>query len=371
MNWADMTRAELIRKTVAQNLDRARMSAELPGLKDGRLGKVRHVYRVSGEGGTPLVIVSTSDRVSVFDVVQDRAVPYKGAVLNAISRWAFEHTADIVSNALLGSAGPHVLIQRELANIGIECVVRGYLWGGLASDYERGLRTKCGVILKDGLWRYQQLNSPIFTPTTKTDRGHDQDVSPDQMAALMEEKLSHIGLHIDGPAVVDRVRDISFRLYQRGRRLAERAGLILVDTKYEFGLDLKEKLYVIDEIHTPDSSRYVEQAQWDEKWESIQRQMSSARWETVGQLLQERPDLKIPELSKQLIRDVLLARGYDPRTNTGPGLRDDDLIELAGRYIELYERLTRRQFDFKIEYSDQFDLNSVIESCSRPSLPER
>lgn len=365
-----MTRAELIRKTVAQNLNRARLSAELPGLEGGRRGKVRHVYRVSGKDGMPLVIISTSDRVSVFDVVQDRAVPYKGAVLNAISRWAFEHTADIASNALLGSAGPHVLIQRELANIGIECVVRGYLWGSLASDYEQGLRTKCGLILKDSLWRYQKLDGPIFTPTTKADRGHDEDISTEDMAALMEEKLGHIGLRIDGPRIAGQVRDLSFRLYNRGRRLAERAGLILVDTKYEFGLDLNGKLYVIDEIHTPDSSRYVERAQWEKQWLLIREQMSTGRWRGVDRLLRERPDLKIPELSKQLVRDVLLARGYDPLAGAGPGLRDGDIVETAARYIELYERLTGREFDFTLEYSDQLDLNSVIENFSRPPLFE-
>jgi phosphoribosylaminoimidazole-succinocarboxamide synthase len=362
-----MTRAELIRKTVAKHLDRARMSAELPELQGGTRGKVRHVYRLAGEGGNPLVIISTSDRVSVFDVVQDRAVPYKGAVLNAISRWAFEHTADIVPNALLGSAGPHILIQRELANIGIECVVRGYMWGSLASEYEQGLRTKCGLLLPDGLRRYQKLNAPLFTPTTKADRGHDQDISFEQMASLMEQRLGHIGLHIDGQELARQVRETSLRLYSRGVRLAERAGLILVDTKYEFGLDLKAKLYVIDEIHTPDSSRYVERAQWERKWAGIQERMSTGRWPDFGRLLQDHPDLKITELSKQLVRDVLLARGYDPQRGTGPSLRDDDIVEMAARYIELYERLTGRQFDFNLEYSDQLDLSSVMESYSRPS----
>ena len=252
-----MTRAELIRKTVAKNLDRARMSAEINGLEGGKKGKVRHLYRISGKSGLPLLLISTSDRLSVFDIVQERAIPYKGAVLNAISQWAFEHTADIVSNALLGSAGPHILIQREMANIGIECVIRGYMWGSLATDYEQGLRTKCGLVLPDGLRRYQKLVSPIFTPTTKAARGHDQDISVAEMAGSMERKLACIGLNVAGARLADQVREISFRLYDRGQRLAARAGLILVDTKYEFGLDLDGKLYVIDEVHTPDSSRSV------------------------------------------------------------------------------------------------------------------
>lgn len=360
----------MIRKTVAGNLDRARMSAELPGLQGGKRGKVRHVYRISGKGGLPLVIISTSDRVSVFDIVQDRAVPYKGAVLNAISRWAFEHTADIISNALLGSAGPHILIQRELANIGIECVVRGYMWGSLAADYEQGLRTKCGLILPDGLLRYQKLENPIFTPTTKAEQGHDQDISFEETAGLMEKKLAHIGLRLDGSRLADQVRDVSLRLYDRGQRLADRAGLILVDTKYEFGLDLEGKLYVIDEVHTPDSSRYVERSQWEGKWGSIRERMSTGRWHSVGQLLEDHPELKIPELSKQLVRDVLLDRGYDPQEGTGPSLRDEDIIEMAARYIELYERLTGREFDFAMETSQPLDLNAVIERFSRPSSPE-
>jgi phosphoribosylaminoimidazole-succinocarboxamide synthase len=365
-----MTRAELIRKTVARNLDRARMSAELDGLEGGHRGKVRHVYRISGKGGLPLVIISISDRVSVFDIVQDRAVAYKGAVLNAISQWAFEHTADIIPNALLGSVGPHILIQRELANIGIECVVRGYMWGSLASDYEQGLRTKCGLILPDGLRRYQKLNSPMFTPATKVEQGHDQDISAGEMAGLMEHKLAHIGLRFDGPSLAQRIEDISFRLYERGQRLAERAGLILVDTKYEFGLDLDGKLYVIDEMHTPDSSRYVERSQWAEKWRSIRERMSTGSWPDVGRLLQDHPELKIPELSKQLVRDVLLARGYDPLKGTGPGLCDEDIIEVAARYVELYERLTGRQFDFPMESVQRFDLNAVIERFSRPHPAE-
>jgi len=365
-----MSRAELIRRTVARNLDQARMSAELPGLEGGRRGKVRHVYHISGKGGLPLVIISTSDRVSVFDIVQDRAVPYKGAVLNAISQWAFEHTADIVSNALLGSAGPHILIQRELANIGIECVVRGHMWGSLAADYEQGLRTKCGLILPDGLRRYQKLDNPLFTPTTKAEQGHDQDIPMEEMAGLMERKLAHIGLRVDGSRLADQVREVSFRLFDRGQRLADRAGLILVDTKYEFGLDLDGKLYVIDEVHTPDSSRYVERSQWEEKWGSIRERMSTGRWPNVGRLLQDHPELKIPELSKQLVRDVLLARGYDPREGTGPGLKDEDIIEMASRYIELYERLTGRQFDLTMEPSRRLDLNAVIERFSRSTLLE-
>jgi phosphoribosylaminoimidazole-succinocarboxamide synthase len=365
-----MTRAELIRRAVARNLDQARMSAELPGLEGGKRGKVRHIYRISGKGGLPLVIISTSDRVSVFDIIQDRAVPYKGAVLNAISQWAFEHTADIVSNALLGSAGPHILIQRELANIGIECVVRGYMWGSLASDYEQGLRIKCGLILPDGLLRYQKLESPLFTPTTKAEQGHDQDIPMEQMAGLMESKLAHIGLSINGSRLAEQVREISLRLFDRGQRLADRAGLILVDTKYEFGLDLDGKLYVIDEVHTPDSSRYVERHQWEEKWGPIRERMSTGRWPNVGLLLKDHPELKIPELSKQLVRDVLLARGYDPQEGTGPSLRDEDIIEMAARYIELYERLTGRRFDFTMETSRRLDLNSVIERFSRSPSPE-
>jgi phosphoribosylaminoimidazole-succinocarboxamide synthase len=365
-----MIRAKLIRKTVARNLARARMNAELDGLEGGRRGKVRHVYRICGKGGRPLVIISTSDRLSVFDIVQDRAVPYKGAVLNAISLWAFEHTADIVSNALLGSAGPHILIQRELANIGIECIVRGYMWGGLATDYEQGLRIKCGLILPDGLRRYQRLDSPIFTPTTKADRGHDQDVSMEKMAGLMERRLAHIGQAIDGFRLADQVRKVSFRLYDRGRRLAEKAGLILADTKYEFGLDLDGKLYVIDEIHTPDSSRYVERSRWEEKWTRIRKRMSTGRWPNVGRLLHDHPELKIPELSKQLIRDILLAGGYDPRKGTGPGPEDEVIVEMAARYIELYERLTGRRFDLTMDTSQRLDLNSVIERFSRSRLDE-
>jgi len=342
-----MTRGEFIRKKVSENLGRVIKDAEIPGLEGGRRGKVRRVYSAADVHGENILIMATSDRVSAFDVVLDRAIPYKGAVLNAIAKWSFDQTKDIIPNALLSSPTPHIIIQKELTNIAFECVVRGYMWGSLATDYERGTREKCGITLEDGLLRYQKLERPVFTPTTKAETGHDQDVTFEEMAELMQENLTRKGIAVKGTKLAQQVRDASFKLYQRGDALAQRAGLSLVDTKYEFGIDQQGDLYLIDEIHTPDSSRYVELADWKEKWPSIKKRMEDENWSTVSELLIDYPELKVRELSKQLVRDVLIEHGYDPNSGQSATLSDEDVIETAARYIELYERLTGKGFGFE------------------------
>jgi phosphoribosylaminoimidazole-succinocarboxamide synthase len=344
-----MTRGQFIRKKVSENLNNVRKNSEFPGLAGGKQGKVRHLYSSRDAHGQKILIMSTSDRVSAFDVVLDRAVPYKGIVLNAITSWSFDQTEDIIPNAFLRSPNPYIMIQKELANIGFECVVRGYMWGSLAADYEGGLREKCGTALEDGLLRYQKLQSPLFTPTTKAQTGHDVDVHPQEMAARMQENLSHKGIEVHGEPFARQVRDISLRLYQRGDELAQRTGLSLVDTKYEFGLDPSGRLHLIDEVHTPDSSRYVDSAEWKEKWTFIKAKMENGGWPNVTQLLREHPELKVKELSKQLVRDVLIESGYDPNMRQSATLHDEAVIETAARYIELYERLTGNEFEFPDE----------------------
>jgi len=341
-----MTRGEYIRKKISENLDCGVKNAEIPGLGAGRRGKVRHVYRATDNHGENILIISTSDRVSAFDVVLDRTIPYKGAVLNAIAKWSFDQTKDIIPNALLNSPSAHIMIQRELTNIGFECVVRGYMWGALAADYESGMRAKCGLALEEGLWRYQKLEPPLFTPTTKADNGHDLDVTFDQMAPSLQKHLAAKGIAISGETLARKVRDVSFRLYQRGDGLAQRVGLSLVDTKYEFGVDEAGNLYLIDEIHTPDSSRYIEFADWQQKWPLIEEKMQTGNWSTVSELLRDQPAFKVKELSKQLVRDVLLDRSFDPNLGEIPSLSDEDVVETSARYIELYEKLTRQEFDF-------------------------
>ncbi len=356
-----MTRSEFIREKVRQHLEHANEDACIPGLGRGRRGKVRHIYSATDAQGENIVVLSTSDRVSAFDVVLDRPIPHKGAVLNAIAVWWFEKTEDIIPNALLSSPSRHIMVQKELTNIGFECIVRGYLWGSLATAYEGGMREKCGAALEEGLWRYQKLKAAVFTPTTKAHRGHDQDVTLEEMAAALKHAMVHKGWAQDGEEMAQKVRDISLRLYRRGDELAQKAGLILVDTKYEFGLDVSGKMYLMDEVHTPDSSRYVERADWMRKWPLVKSQMQTGQWVSVTQLLGHLPELKIKELSKQLIRDVLMERGYDPASGDEATLSDADVIETSARYIELYERLTGEPFDFRDErltWPDGFEASS-------------
>jgi phosphoribosylaminoimidazole-succinocarboxamide synthase len=348
-----MTRGEYIRKRVSENLHCATKEAEIPGLGRGRRGKVRHVYSAADDDGGNILIMSTSDRVSAFDVVLDRAIPYKGAVLNTIAQWSFDQTKDIIPNALLRTPSSHIMIQRELANTGFECVVRGYMWGSLATDYERGMREKCGLTLGEGLLRYQKMEPPLFTPTTKAEMGHDRDVTLGEMAESLPENLAAQGISVPGDVLARQLRDVSCRLYQRGDELARRAGLSLVDTKYEFGADGSGNIYLIDEIHTPDSSRYIELVDWQKKWPLIKEKMQTGHCTTVSELLRDHPDLKVKELSKQLVRDVLLDRGYDPNIGETPSLCDDDVVETSARYIELYERLTGQEFDFPPQPSSQ------------------
>jgi phosphoribosylaminoimidazole-succinocarboxamide synthase len=341
-----MTRGEYIRKRVSENLHCATKEAEIPGLGGGRRGKVRHVYSAADADGESILIMSTSDRVSAFDIILDRAIPYKGAVLNALAQWSFDQTRDIVPNALIRTPSSHIMIQRELPNTGFECVVRGYVWGSLAIDYERGMREKCGLALGEKLLRYQKLEPPLFTPTTKAKTGHDRDVTLGEMAKSLQENLTAQGIDVPGDVLAQQLRDVCFRLYHRGDELARRVGLSLVDTKYEFGIDAPRKVSLIDEIHTPDSSRYIELADWQKKWPLIKEKMQAGHWATVSELLRDHPDLKVKELSKQLVRDVLMERGYDPNTGEIPSLQDEDVVETSARYIELYERLTGQEFDF-------------------------
>jgi phosphoribosylaminoimidazole-succinocarboxamide synthase len=359
-----MTRGEFIRKKVTENLKHAMRDAEIPELGAGRRGKVRHVYSAADAHGENILIISTSDRISAFDVVLDRAIPYKGAVLNAIAKWSFDQTKDIIPNALLRMPCSQIMIQKELMNIGFECVMRGYMWGSMATDYEKGATEKCGISLDEAMLRYQKLQPPLFTPTTKAHGGHDRDVTFEEMAASLQQTLGSKGIAVNGWGLARKVREISHLLYRRGEQLAQKVGLTLVDTKYEFGLDGSGNLYLIDEIHTPDSSRYVVFSEWKQKWSRIQTTMESGKWPNVAQLLQDHPQLKVKELSKQLVRDLLIERGYDPNSGGGATLKDEDVVETSARYIELYERLTRHEFNFKVDLPDGNDITGS--DTSRP-----
>ncbi len=317
---------------IAEHLRNTLDSGYLPELGRHRKGKVRDIHLAKEAVGEPIIMVA-SDRVSAFDHVLDRRIPFKGMILNLFNEWAFRKSEDIVANASVASPHPNVVVQRYCRNLMIECVVRGHLWGSLAGQYERGERSLYGLTLPDGLLRYQELEEPLFTPTTKGEE-HDEPMTYAQVEELLgEEKAA-------------KVKEVSIRLFRRARELAKERGLLFIDTKYEFGEDEKGELLLIDEANTPDSSRYCTVEEYA-KFARIEKEMKSGSWEDVGALLKERPELKIKELSKQFVRDVLIEKGFSyGSTGEIPSLTDEDVIEVSWRYIRLYETLTGETFAF-------------------------
>eukprot|EP00923_Selenidium_pygospionis_P014225 GHVN01024444.1.p1 GENE.GHVN01024444.1~~GHVN01024444.1.p1 ORF type:complete len:562 (+),score=79.37 GHVN01024444.1:2068-3753(+) len=295
----------------------------IPELGESLKGKVRNVYFTKEN-----VIIIASDRVSAFDEILPNLIPFKGAVLTQMSLWAFEHTKDICPNAVVNgmASDPNVIVQKRLRNINFECIVRGYLWGSMAAAYEKGERTFCGHKLPDGLKRYDKLSEPLFTPTTKAEQGqHDENVTFGEMEKTL------------GKAVADKARQYSMALFKRGQELANAKGLILIDTKYEFGLNNEGEMMVIDEVNTPDSSRYCDVAEWESKTKLINEKLTG----TVNDLLKQEPSLKIVEMSKQYVRDILLEAGF--QANSGkkiPQLNEEQVIEAAYRYLSVYQRFT-------------------------------
>ncbi|MFH0869470.1 MAG: phosphoribosylaminoimidazolesuccinocarboxamide synthase [archaeon] len=325
-----MTKEKVYKKVIADNLENVLASGFIPELGEHKAGKVRDVHFK----GDNLIMVA-SDRVSAFDHVLPTYIPFKGMILNLFNQWAMKNSTDIIPNASLPSPDPNVIIQRNLKNTGIECVVRGYVWGSLAGDYEKGTRTKCGIRFPAGMLQYQKLEAPIFTPTTKAEKGHDEDVDFE----FLKSKL--------GEEIAVKVRDASIALFNRGVELAERAKMLFIDTKYEFGTDEAGNLFLIDEANTPDSSRFCDAGEYATKFSAISAAMKGWEGTTVSDLLKGRPDLKIREESKQYVRDVLIAGGYKEGQSI-PALTPEQVIETAWRYIESYERLTGKRFDFSI-----------------------
>merc|ERR1719183_1484049 len=194
----------------------------IPELGEQKKGKVRDIY-FSGEN----VVMMTNDRVSAFDFILPNLIPFKGAVLNGISEYMFNKTKDIVPNALVSNVDPSVVVQKKMKNLNVELIVRGYLWGSMAAAYEKGDRTFCGLSVPDGLNRFQKFETPLFTPTTKAEVGHDENMTMEEVEKLLGKDLAH------------QARDAALKLYARGSELMRARGLILIDTKYEFGLDEK------------------------------------------------------------------------------------------------------------------------------------
>ena len=273
-------------------------------------GKVRDNYRQNGRR-----ILVTSDRISAFDHVLPQTIPFKGQVLNQTAAYFFDATSDLVPNHVLSVPDPNVTIAQECTPIPIEFVVRGYLAGHAWREYNRGVRTLCGQELPDGLRESEQLPKPIVTPTTKAEEGHDQDVTREEAIATTD---------IDA-RTYDQLAEWALALYRRGSQMAAEQGLLLVDTKYEFGRTMEGDLVLIDEVHTPDSSRYYYQDGYEER------------------LSDGRPQR---QLSKEFVREWLMDNGFQGRDGDEmPTLPDAFRAKVTKRYVELYETVTGQEFE--------------------------
>ena len=275
-----------------------------------RQGKVRDTYRL--EDGRMVLV--TTDRISAFDHVLRQAIPLKGQVLNQLAAYFFEQTADVAPNAVLSVPDPNVTIATACEPLPIEFVVRGYLAGHAARVYASGGRELCGEPLAEGLREGERLPAPILTPATKAEEGHDEDISRADIVAR--------GL-LDADTL-DEAAAYALALFERGTELAAQRGLILVDTKYEFGRAPDGRLLVIDEIHTPDSSRYYYASGYEERLASGEPQR---------------------QLSKEFVREWLMAHGFQGLAGqTLPDLPPEFVRDVTGRYVELFETVTGSPF---------------------------
>ena len=274
-------------------------------------GKVREVYTLKND----IMIMIASDRISAFDVVMPRGITFKGQVLNQIAVEMLKRTKDIVQNWLIENPDPNVSIGKKCDPLKVEMVVRGYLSGHAYREYKAGKRNLCGNKIPNGLKENEKFENPIITPTTKADKGlHDQDIDP----------IDIIKQNIVSKSDYEKIHQISLDLYKRGSKIANDNGLILVDTKYEFGYDSNGDITLIDEIHTPDSSRYFYLNTYDELFNKNQKQK---------------------QLSKEFFREWLMKnnfRGLEGQTI--PEISDDVVEMVSSRYIELYEKLLGEKF---------------------------
>lgn len=280
-----------------------------PGQKSVYNGKVRDVYNINDE----FIIMVTTDRISAFDFILPQGIPYKGQVLNQISVKFLQETADIVPNWMLVSPDPMVTIGRLCTPFKVEMIVRGYLSGHAWREYNAGRRTLCGVKLPDGLKENDKFPHPIITPTTKAEVGHDIDVSRGEI----------IRWGIVNEDDYKKLEEYSYALFKRGTEIAEKRGLILVDTKYEFG-KYNNEIYLIDEVHTPDSSRYFYKEGYEERQAKGEQQK---------------------QLSKEFVRQWLIKRGFQGKESQKlPQLPEQFIQSVSKRYIELYELVIGKTF---------------------------
>ena len=286
-----------------------RTDYKLPGQQSDYHGKVRDVYFLEGD----LVAMIATDRISAFDVVLPAGIPYKGQVLNQIAAKQLDATADIVPNWKIATPDPMVTIGHKCEPFKVEMVIRGYITGSAWRAYQEGARSICGIPLAEGLRENQRFEHPIITPTTKADEGHDENISREEIisSGLVSEE--------DYTLLEQYTQD----LFARGSKIAEEMGLILVDTKYEFGKK-DGKIYLIDEIHTPDSSRYFYAEGFEERFAKGEPQR---------------------QLSKEFVRKWLTEQGFMGKEGQKvPEMTDEYCLSVAERYIELYEHVTGERF---------------------------
>jgi phosphoribosylaminoimidazole-succinocarboxamide synthase len=271
-------------------------------------GKVRDVYRLDD-----IFISIATDRISAFDHVLPKAIPFKGQVLNQLAVYFLDATKDIVPNWLIASPDPNVSIGLNCEPIKIEMVIRGYLVGHAWREYKSGKRVICGVPLADGLKENEKFQKPIITPATKAEEGHDEDISREDI----------IRKGIVSEEIYIQIEKYTIELFQKGQELAAERGLILVDTKYEFGI-YQDRVYLIDEIHTPDSSRYFYSNRYKELFDQ---------------------NLPQEQLSKEFVREWLMANGFQGKDGDIMPTMEDSFVEtVTNKYIHLYELLTGNKF---------------------------
>ena len=279
-------------------------------------GKVRDVYFIDNKY---LVMVAT-DRISAFDVILPEGIPYKGQVLNQIASLFLDETADIVPNWKVATPDPMVTVGKLCKPFPLEMIIRGYLTGSSWRAYKSGKREICGVEIPEGMKEHQRFEKPIITPTPKADEGHDEDISREEI--LRQGLVSEEDYR--------QMEEITYKLFQRGTEIAAKHGLILVDTKYEFG-KIGDQIYLMDEIHTPDSSRYFIADEYEECFEK---------------------GLPVKQLSKEFVREWLMANGFQGQEGQQvPEMTPEIVNSISERYIELYEKVTGKKFE-KADESD-------------------
>jgi phosphoribosylaminoimidazole-succinocarboxamide synthase len=296
-----------------------------PGQKSLYKGKVREVYYINDE----LLVMIASDRLSAFDVVMPKGIPYKGQILNQIATQMMADTQDLVPNWLIATPDPNVAIGHLCEPFKVEMVIRGYMAGHAAREYKAGKRMLCGVAMPEGMKENDAFPNPIITPATKAEMGdHDEDISREDILAK----------GIVSSADYEVLEQYTKALFQRGTELAAKRGLILVDTKYEFGKTKEGEIVLIDEIHTPDSSRYFYADGYQERQDKGESQK---------------------QLSKEFVRQWLIANDFQGLEGQKvPEMTDEYIASVSDRYIELYENITGKTF----EKANTLDIMSRIET---------